>query len=111
LLHDYTTDSASLLARLQQPRADSHGARCLHGQRECAERNQRSVLDALAECFSEADFFTSGRIVNTLSTLEAAARHLSGVPGRGNLICLLDFVIIGFDEFATMDTRPPDVHA
>jgi VWFA-related protein len=102
LLHDYTTDSASLTARLRSangeipsdldastPRADTQGELQNLGLGSLADANQR-----------EADFFTAGRVVNTLSTLQAIAQHLSGLPGRKSLIWLSGGfpLTIGFDE-------------
>ena len=71
-------------------------------------------LEALADANQrEADFFTAGRVVNTLSTLEAIAQHLSGHPGRKNLIWLSG----GFphdrlrrDSGDGIDARAADVH-
>jgi VWFA-related protein len=51
----------------------------------------------------EADFMTAGRVVNTLSTFQAIAQHLSGLPGRKNLIWLSG----GFPLTIGFDTLPP----
>jgi VWFA-related protein len=102
LLHDYTTDSASLIARLQKATGEIPTALDASTVNPDAQSElQRLGLDALADANQrEADFFTSGRVVNTLSTLEAIAQHLSGVSGRKNLIWLSGGfpLTIGFDE-------------
>jgi len=102
LLHDYTIDSASLLARLKKATGEIPTELDASTVNANAQSElQRLGLDALADASQrEADFFTSGRIVNTLSTLEAIAQHLSGVPGRKNLIWLSGGfpLTIGFDE-------------
>jgi VWFA-related protein len=101
LLHDYTTDSASLLARLQQNTGEISSdleASTLNpdAQAELQSLGLESIADANQR---EADFFTTGRIENTLSTLQAIAQHLSGVPGRKNLIWVSGGfpLTIGFD--------------
>ncbi len=101
LLHDYTTDSASLITRLKKATGEIPTALDASTVNEGAQSElQRLGLDALADANQrEADFFTSGRIVNTLSTLEAIAQHLAGLPGRKNLIWLSGGfpLTIGFD--------------
>ena len=72
-------------------------------------------LDGLADANErEADFFTGDRVVNTLASFEAIAQHLTGLPGRKNLIWLSGGIplTIGFDEmpqaggtFSTRDRR------
>jgi VWFA-related protein len=102
LLHDYTTDSASLLARLQKANGEIPSdldASTLNSDTQAELQNLG--LDVLADANQrEADFFAAGRVVNTLSTLQAVAQHLSGLPGRKNLIWLSGGfpLTIGFDE-------------
>ncbi len=101
LLHDYTSDSASLIARLEKATGEIPTALDASTVNEGAQSELRRLgLDALADADQrEADFFTSGSIVNTLSTLEAIAQHLAGLPGRKNLIWLSGGfpLTIGFD--------------
>jgi VWFA-related protein len=113
LLHDYTTDSASLLARLKTANGEIPSdldASTLNSDTQGELQNLG--LEALADANQrEADFFTAGRVVNTLSTLQAIAQHLSGLPGRKNLIWLSGGfpLTIGFDEIpaigSTRDRR------
>ena len=102
LLHDYTTDAASLIGRLQKATGEIPTELDASTVNDNAQSELRNLgLDAIADASQrEADFFTSGRILNTLSTLEAIAQHLSGVPGRKNLIWLSGGfpLTIGFDE-------------
>jgi VWFA-related protein len=113
LLHDYTTDSASLLARVKKATGEIPSdldASTLDSSTQ--EELQNLGLDGLADANQvEADFFTAGRIVNTLSTLQAIAQHLSGLPGRKNLIWVSGGfpLTIGFDQMpaigSTRDQR------
>jgi len=102
LLHDYTTDATSIIARLEKATGEIPTELDASTVNTDAQSELRNLgLDAIADASQrEADFFTSGRIVNTLSTLEAIAQHLSGVPGRKNLIWLSGGfpLTIGFDE-------------
>ncbi len=101
LLHDYTTDAASLIERLKKTSGEiasdlAASTLNLDAQTELQRLGLESIADANQR---EADFYTAGRIVNTLSTLEAIAQHLSGIPGRKNLIWLSGGfpLTIGFD--------------
>ena len=102
LLHDYTTDASSLIARLEKATGEIPTELDGSTVNTNAQSELRNLgLDALADADQrEADFYTSGRVVNTLSTLEAIAQHLSGVPGRKSLIWLSGGfpLTIGFDE-------------
>jgi len=116
LLHDYTTDSAALVARLHgmTPEISTElDASILNPGEQQELRNMG--LDAIADANQrEADFYTTNRAVNTLASFEAIAQHLAGLPGRKNLIWLsAGFpLMIGFDEmpepgqhFSTRDQR------
>jgi VWFA-related protein len=113
LLHDYTTDSASLVARLKKVNGEIPSDLDASALNSDTQAELQSLgLDALADANQrEADFFTAGRAVNTLSTLQAIAQHLSGLSGRKNLIWLSGGfpLTIGFDEMpaigSTRDRR------
>ena len=102
LLHDYTTDASSLLARLEKMKGEIPGVLDNSTldpdtQQELEDLNLGDLADANEKA---ADFFTTGRVVNTLATLEAIAQHLSSLPGRKNLIWLSGGfpLTIGMDE-------------
>jgi len=102
LLHDYTTDSASLVERLRNTSGEIPSQLDASTVDADSEEQLRALgLDGLADMSQmEADFFTTNRVVQTLSSLEAIAQHLAGVPGRKNLIWLSGGfpLTIGFDE-------------
>jgi VWFA-related protein len=113
LLHDYTTDATSLVARMQAAKgeiASDLDASTLNSdtQQELRDLDLGALADANER---EADFYTTGRVVNTLEALQAIAQHLSGLPGRKNLIWLSGGfpLTIGFDEIpepgSTRDRR------
>lgn len=102
LLHDYTTDASSLVARLKSVKGDLSSdleASTLDAdtQQELRDMNLGDLADANER---EADFFTTGRVVNTLQAFQAIADHLSGLAGRKNIIWLSGGfpLTIGFDE-------------
>lgn len=113
VLHDYTTDAASLVAKVAKFKAQ------LLPELEASTVNPDSQqalaglgLDSFADAEQRvADFYTSGRVVNTLQALEAIAQHLTSLPGRKNLIWLSGGfpLTIGFDEMpeigSTRDRR------
>lgn len=102
LLHDYTSDAASLVERLKGEKTELSSALDASALDDGAQQDLRSMgLDGLADANErEADFFTSDRVVNTLASFEAIAQHLSGLPGRKSLIWLSGGIplMIGFDE-------------
>jgi VWFA-related protein len=106
LLHDYTTDASALVTRLKKDNGELPAlldASTLNpdSQQELRDLNLGALADANQR---EADFFTTGRVLNTLSTLEAIAQHLSGVPGRKTLIWLSGGfpLTIGYDAMPTV---------
>jgi VWFA-related protein len=113
LLHDYTTDASSLVARLKRENGELPADLEASTLNPDTQQELRDLdLGALADANQrEADFFTAGRVMNTLSTLEAIAQHLSGVPGRKSLIWLSGGfpLTIGFDAMpaagSTRDSR------
>jgi VWFA-related protein len=90
ILHDYTTDSAELIRRLQESRDETLPQ---------MEASQGSGFD-LGPIIGgggggggnrrEAAFFMNDRILRTLTAIEAIANHLAGVPGRKNLVWVSD---------------------
>jgi VWFA-related protein len=113
LLHDYTTDASSLVARLKKENGELSSDLEASTLNPDTQQELRDLdLGALADANQrEADFFTAGRVMNTLSTLEAIAQHLSGVPGRKSLIWLSGGfpLTIGFEAMpaagSTRDSR------
>jgi VWFA-related protein len=113
VLHDYTTDAASLVAKVAKFKAQ------LLPELDASTVNpdsQQALADLGLDSFADAeqrvaDFYTTGRVVNTLQALEAIAQHLSSLPGRKNLIWLSGGfpLTIGFDEMpeigSTRDRR------
>ncbi|MEP6534162.1 MAG: VWA domain-containing protein [Bryobacteraceae bacterium] len=105
ILHDYTSDSAELVAKLAkfggQNLPDLAASQANAGALQAG-------LDFLAGSKAEADFHTSNRTLNTLKALEAIAQHLASVPGRKNLIWLSGgFPLqMGFDEKVRPGTMP-----
>jgi VWFA-related protein len=83
VLHDFSSDRASLLAKL----------RAYHGE----VPNGNDLLEELdldmGAAAVEPDplqkkYFDQGRIIDTLEALEAIANHVKGMPGRKNLLWL-----------------------
>lgn len=116
LLHDYTSDATSLVKRLGSEKGELSAALDASTLDDASQQELRDMgLDGLADANErEADFFTADRVVNTLASFEAIAQHLTGLPGRKNLIWLSGGIplMIGFDEmpevggtFSTRDRR------
>jgi VWFA-related protein len=102
LVHDYTSDAASLVARLHDVRGELSRTLDASTLNDDDQQDLRDMgLDDLAEAEQRAaDFFTTNRVVNTLTAFEAIAHHLSGMPGRKSLVWVSGGIPlqIGFDE-------------
>jgi VWFA-related protein len=102
LLHDYTTDASSLLARMKNAKGEIATALEASTLDPDTQQELRDLgLDGLADANqTEADFFTTGRVINTLQAFQAIAEHLAGLPGRQTVIWLSGGfpLTIGFDE-------------
>jgi VWFA-related protein len=81
VLHDYTTDSADLVARLAKYRAASTGPDALSGFSDPLNGFLASQGNPL-----ETTRFLNDRILQTLHALEFIADNLAPLPGRKNLI-------------------------
>jgi VWFA-related protein len=113
VLHDYTSDSSALIAKLN---AAKNWEAVDTSEQDVTSSLQAdsAILDGFARAAggtspAERAFYTTDRILSTLRTFEFIAEHLAQVPGRKNLIWVsggfpLD---IGFDSLA--DWKNPAV--
>ena len=113
VMHDYTSDSAGLIAKLNSEKnwdlpdtseTDAQGA--LQGDSAIYDDMMRGIAGGSP---AERSFYTADRVLSTLHAFEFIAEHLAQLPGRKNLIWVsggfpLD---IGFDSIA--DWKNPAV--
>lgn len=106
VLHDYTADSAELLARLEALKgkdlpdlSSKEPTDAMHGDALMLDMLERS---AGASGPAERAFFTTNRILGTLKAVEFIANHLAKTPGRKNLIWVSGGfpLTIGYDNAA-----------
>ena len=109
VLHDFTTDSSSLLKALQGYKgqllpdlAASEGEPMAMGTEGAALND---FFMGRGGSGAERDFYTINRVKGTLKTIEFIADHLSSLPGRKNLIWVSGGfpMDIGFSEQAMRD--------
>jgi VWFA-related protein len=102
LVHDYTTDAASLVAGLQNLHNELSTPLDASTLDDADQQDLRDMgLDDVADANQRAaDFFTTNRVVNTLTAFEAIAHHMAGLPGRKSLVWVSSGIPlqIGFDE-------------
>ncbi|HEV1284212.1 MAG TPA: VWA domain-containing protein, partial [Bryobacteraceae bacterium] len=106
VLHDYTADSAELLARLEALKgkelpdmSSKEPTDAMHGDALLLDALQRGAGGASP---AERSFYTTIRVIGTLKAIEFIANHLANTPGRKNLIWVSGgFPLeIGFDSAA-----------
>ena len=106
VLHDYTADSAELLARLEALKgkelpdmSSKEPTDAMHGDALLLDALQRGAGGASP---AERSFYTTIRVIGTLKAIEFIANHLAKTPGRKNLIWVSGgFPLeIGFDSAA-----------
>jgi VWFA-related protein len=98
VLHDFTTNSAELIAKLKTFQGEVvrelQASKAADIYREGPEQRQRDP-DVFARLGNtgdsplvqrEAEFFATERATNTLKAMETIAAHLAGLPGRKSLI-------------------------
>ena len=88
VLHDFTSDTESLLAALKKHRNQDSSALSASSYDDANTGNDD--LDAFLDRSSEAiaTFYQARRAQTTLEALQTIAHHLAGMPGRKNLIWL-----------------------
>jgi len=89
VLHDFTTDSSSLLKQLDRYNGailpENEGDNSF-GDDLSAMQFDNWMRGAGGVSRQEADFYTINRVQGTLHALEFIANHLASLPGRKNLI-------------------------
>jgi VWFA-related protein len=78
IIHDFSSNKESLLARLRAYHGEVPDSDDLLEDLDLPSRVPPPPL--------QKAYFDAGRIVNTLEALEAIANHVKGVPGRKNLL-------------------------
>src|SRR5205814_2356715 len=88
ILHDFTSDTATLLSVLARHRNQDSSLLSASTYEDADTGND--TLDALLDQSNAtiAAFYEAHRTQTTLDALQTIARHLAGVPGRKNLIWL-----------------------
>jgi len=88
VLHDFTSDTESLLAALQKHRNQDSSALSAssYDDANTGDDDLDSFLDRSNEAI--ATFYQARRAQTTLDALQTIAHHLAGMPGRKNLIWL-----------------------
>ena len=86
ILHDFTTDADALLRALDRtPNQETHQ---MSGSDFDAADTGDDAVDAMLDAANAriSQFFTTDRVTKTADAIEAIASHLSGLPGRKNLV-------------------------
>jgi len=86
ILHDFTTDADALLRALDRaPGSETHQ---MSGSDFDASDTGDDQLDAVVDAANAriSQFFTTDRVTKTADAIESIASHLSGLPGRKNLV-------------------------
>ena len=106
VLHDFTTDSSDLVAKLSKFKSNLADITPAEGGTsfdfDPAVLDFSSWMGGGGASRAEADFYTINRVTGTLRAIEFIANHLSELPGRKNLIWVSGGfpMQIGFDSVA-----------
>lgn len=86
ILHDFTTDADSLLRALDKSSVtETHQ---MAGSDFDASDTGDDTIDAMLDASNAmvSQFFTTDRVTKTADAIESIASHLTGLPGRKNLV-------------------------
>jgi VWFA-related protein len=111
VLHDYTTDAAALLKRLESHRGEVSHALEASQPAEPDASGGDDVLGPAVQSQEEALFYTRDRVQRTLQAIEVIAQHLAGVPGRKNLIWVSGAFPMIFGLDAESRTLPSSIES
>ena len=111
LLHDFTSDSASLVERLHAAKPQVSPALETSFANATLQQDLHNMgLDALTDGEQvAADFETGNRITQSVTAMLAIAEHLAGVPGRKSLIWVSSGfpMTIGLTDMKAAPARGP----
>ncbi len=88
ILHDFTTDSTELLAALDKDeKGNTEDFRAGASEPDAPDTGD-AILDASVSAFNArmALFYMNSRVEMTATALKVIADHISGLPGRKNLV-------------------------
>jgi VWFA-related protein len=106
-LHDFTTDSSSILRVLGKYK-DRINIEVADSSPEEPNTGDEELDQWMREADQKiADYQTVNRVQTTLAALQAIANHVSRIPGRKNLIWISGGfpMQMGLDEFNVSDTQ------
>ena len=86
IVHDFTNNAASLSAAMAK--TAPHLSRDLQAANADAANTGNEHIDGMIDESNTlmSEFFNSNRILNTRAAFKSLADHLSGIPGRKNLV-------------------------
>jgi VWFA-related protein len=107
VLHNFTTDSESLVRALnRQKNADAtHAEASIPEQADTGDADMDAILNELFQ--QMADFYVQDRARRTADAMVAIANHLASFPGRKNLVWVSSSfpIHMGMDEMVPNSTR------
>lgn len=86
VVHDFSSDSASLLRKLNSAAGIGPLGRASGTPRRLSAAFSSEMRHRQMEGGPARNFFQTGRILDTFAALEAIANHVKGLPGRKNLL-------------------------
>ena len=107
ILHDFTTDSSSILKVLGKYK-DRINIEVADSNPEEPNTGDDDLDQWMREADQKiADYQTVNRVQTTLAALEAIANHVERIPGRKNLVWISGGfpMQMGLDEFTVSDTQ------
>ncbi len=109
VVHDFSSDNASLLRKLNSAAGIGPLGRASGTPGRLSAAFSSEMRHRRMEGGAPRNFFQTGRILETFAALEAIANHVKGLPGRKNLLWVSAAFPLGVGNMGQLRTFGPEM--